>query len=382
MNLTHDQIQILLVEKLSGSITPEDDALIEHLLAADPELNRQWQRLLLELTRLGGSPSSLSEDDAWNKVKISMRPPRAGLARKFGTFRTGGFQAAAAVAFIIMISGAALLWNKRSTPPVARVPAANSTPAIALVLDNGDRILLQRPGIIRLGEWRLQADQQQMKLPTQTGSIPGSATLLVPPTLNYKLALSDGTEVWLNSQSRLRFPLNFQGPKREVFLQGEAYFKVGKDAGHPFIVHTDKTEVAVVGTQFNLNAYEKDSISTALVEGAVITRDSVGHSIRVRPGMQSVYTKANNFLTTSFDEAETLSWLKGVYYFHNTPLKNIAKVLDRWYDVESDFTNTHLQDLTFSGELIKTQSLQSFLDNLNLAEDMHASIHDGRIVFR
>lgn len=373
MHLTNDQIQVLLVEKLSGTIMPEDDSLIEQLLAENPELRKQWLHLQKELSRLGGSPPAISEDDAWEKIKENMQPvPRIPTLRRF----------VAAASIVTLIAGAALLWNRQNTLPVAKIPDAG--PAIALVFDNGNRLLLQHREIIRLGSLRLRADQQQMTLPlpNQANPLPGSATLLVPPTLNYKLSLSDGTEVWLNSQSQLRFPLNFQGPKREVFLQGEAYFKVRKDGDHPFIVHTGKTAVLVVGTQFNLNTYEKDSIATALVEGAVITRDSNGRSVFVGPGMQSVYTTKKGFQTNPFDETETLSWLKGVYYFHDTPLKNIASVLHRWYNKDCDFANTHLSNITFSGQLIKKQSLQSFLDNLNLAKDMHASISDGKIVFR
>lgn len=375
MHLTNDQIQVLLIEKLSGSISPEDDELISRLLTEDPKLQQQWLSLQADLSRLGGSSSSLtsiSEEEAWNKVKANMRSPRILRIRRF----------VAAASVIILVAAAAFLWNRQRTPPIAQSPATPSTPAIALVLDNGNRLLLQHREIIRIGSMEMQADEQQMTLPSTAQTTLSSATLLVPPTLNYKLSLSDGSEVWLNSQSHLRFPLNFQGPKREVFLQGEAYFRISKDAQHPFIVHTEKTEVLVVGTEFNLNTYESDSISTALVAGAVITRDSSGHFIPLHPGLQSVYSATHGFHTKPFDQRETLSWLKGVYYFHNTPLKQIANVLSRWYNAVPNFTNTRLQDLTFSGELIKAQSLQSFLDNLNLAEDIHATISDGKIVFR
>ncbi|HEY6900392.1 MAG TPA: FecR domain-containing protein, partial [Puia sp.] len=229
------------------------------------------------------------------------------------------------------------------------------------------------------GPVELHADPQQMTLPATTTASLQWSTLAVPPTLDYKITLSDGTEVRLNSQTTLRFPLGFQGPKREVYVQGQAWFKVSKDKLHPFIVHTPGTEVLVVGTQFDVNTYEEKE-ETALVEGAVILKHG-STEVAIKPGIMSVYTPGRGFSTSPFDPTELLSWMKGVYYFHNTPLKDLAKLITRWYNVEVQFMNPGLQGKTFSGQIVKGQPLQSFLDNLNLSEDMHGSLRDGKIIF-
>src|SRR5690606_25037817 len=120
----------------------------------------------------------------------------------------------------------------------------------------------------------------------------------VPFKRDYKLILSDGTEVWLNSLSNLRFPFNFIGEKREVFLEGEAYFKVAKDT-KPFIVHVGETDIKVLGTSFNINS-DGTQVITSLVEGSVL--NSAGNeSVLLKPGYQSIFEPLTGFKEQAFD---------------------------------------------------------------------------------
>ena len=127
-------------------------------------------------------------------------------------------------------------------------------------------------------------------------------TLWVPAGESYKIVLSDGTEVWLNAATRLRFPSRFYGKQREVYVEGEAYFKVAKDAAHPFIVHTTLTQVQVLGTSFNINTYEAGNVKTALVEGKVLTKSNDGKSMELTPGYAANYEVAKGFVSGVFDE--------------------------------------------------------------------------------
>lgn len=368
MELSTEQIQVLLIEKMAGSIDEKDNLLIEQLLANDMAVRKLWMDLQQQLSQIGGLPGDISEQNAWQKLSPLLKTPAPG-TRMIKVL-------AVAAALATLVAGAFLL---RSKP--ARKGEEAAQLAVTLAMDNGRRLALQSAQTIQVGNIRFQADQKQMTLPAAKGTTSLWSTLEVPATMDFKMVLSDGSEVWLNSQTRLRFPLAFPGTKREVYVQGEAYFKISKDPSHPFIVHTDRTDVLVVGTQFNVNTYEVDSVETALVDGAVITRCAKGSEVAIRPGLKAVYSEKHGFTTRPFDAAETLSWMKGVYYFHNASLGSLSKILARWYNVEVYFTNNNLQNKTFSGELSKGEKLQVFLDNLNLSEDLHAQLKGGKVFF-
>ena len=374
MQLTSEQIQILLVEKLAGTIEEADNLLLEGLIAEDPAVRQQWQDMQEQLGRLGGVPQGVDEDEAWQKVAAGMRRP----ARTIPMFA----KVTAAAAVILLVVGAVFLVRSKPSDPLAQNYDWKGKPVITLLTDNGQNINIEAAQTIRLGDISARADQKEMVFPVAPAGTAQWSTLAVPSTMDYKLSLPDGTEVWLNAQTRIHFPSGFQGTRREVYVQGEAFFRVSRDQQHPFIVHAGQTEVQVLGTSFNINTYAADCSVTSLVEGAVINRDEHGGEVALRPGTQAVYSADRHFSTQPFDETEVLSWMKGVYYFHNTPLKDISKVISRWYNAEVYFKNTGMQSKTFSGQLDKAKTLQVFLDNLNLSEEMHAAFSDGKVIFQ
>lgn len=375
MELTSDQIQILLVEKLAGTIDEKDNVLIEQLLVTDDQVRKQWLELQQQLEQSGGPRREVDEEESWKKLRpLLQRAPGNG---RVLTMR----RLAAAAAIVLVLATGFLLFHGKTNDESIGERGLTEKPAISLILENGRRIALQRSQTLQVGSVVVQASEKQMTLPLGKGSATEWSTLDVPAAFDYKITLSDGSEVWLNAQSRLRFPFNFQGLKREVYIQGEAYFKVSKDKAHPFIVHTPQTEIQVLGTQFNVNTYKDCKVETALVEGSVITRDAHGSEVAIKPGEEAVYSTRHGFSTQPFDSTEVLAWMSGVYYFHNTTLKNLSRVLARWYNVEVDCRNPDLLHKTFTGKLVKGQQIQAFLDNLNLALDLHAVISNGKVVF-
>jgi len=374
MQLTSEQIQILLVEKLAGTIEEGDDLLLEGLIAGDPAVRRQWLDMQQQLAQLGGAPQGVNEEEAWQKVEAEMRRP----ARTIPIFA----KITAAAAVVLLVVGAVFLVRKKPANPLAGEFEWKGKPVITLFTANGQNVNIEAAQTIRLGDISARADRKEMVFPIAATGTAQWSTLAVPSTMDYKLSLPDGTGVWLNAQTRIYFPSSFQGPRREVYVQGEAFFRVSKDQQHPFIVHTNQTEVQVLGTSFNINTYATDCSVTSLVEGAVVNRDGHGSEVALRPGTQAVYSSEHRFSTQPFDETEVLSWMKGIYYFHNTPLKDISKVISRWYNADVYFNNANLQSKTFSGQLDKANTLQVFLDNLNLSEEMHAALSDGKVIFQ
>ncbi len=177
--------------------------------------------------------------------------------------------------------------------------------------------------------------------------------------------MSDGSEVWLNSSSSLRFPLHFSDSVREVFLQGEAFFKVAKNAKHPFVVHSPGAAIHVLGTSFNVHAYHSRQAIVSLVEGSVKT-SAKAHSVEttLKPGLEAVIDSAQQTRVRSFKQATTLSWMKGLYYFHDKPLAEIGEVLQRWFGLTMIFNDPSLSRLPVTGAIEKDQPLTDFLSSL------------------
>jgi ferric-dicitrate binding protein FerR (iron transport regulator) len=208
------------------------------------------------------------------------------------------------------------------------------------------------------------------------------STLVIPSKLNYRIVLSDGTQVWLNSVSSLRFPFSFLGKTREVYLTGEAFFKVAKNAAHPFIVHTGQTDVKVLGTEFNVNTYHADETVTSLVEGSVSTSGQDKQSIHLQPGYQAVYTSGAGFQAQPFDPAIELAWMNDIYYFHNTKLHDISDVLLRWFDVKVVFDNPAKADEAFSGAIQKNKPIDVFIQNIKASAGVTAILKEGVLHIR
>ena len=191
--------------------------------------------------------------------------------------------------------------------------------------------------------------------------------LTIPRGGQYFVQLSDGTQVYLNSESQLKYPVHFiEGQTRKVELvYGEAYFDVSPSTEHKgakFKVINNAQEVEVLGTEFNINAYKDDpNIYTTLVEGKVVVANNDSKQSLVPNQQFKLNTETNNFSVTKVDVNEFISWKDGVFQFVNKPLKDIMKVLSRWYDVDIIFENKDMESLEFIGTLNKNQSIEEVL---------------------
>ena len=177
-------------------------------------------------------------------------------------------------------------------------------------------------------------------------------TLIVPRGGQYTLQLEDGTRIWVNADSRLRYPTRFSGPERIVELSGEAYFEVAKDAKRPFIVRTRGQSVKVYGTSFNVEAYsDEPQERTTLATGSVGVTCG-GKEIRLIPGRQAVAdVEAGTMFVRTVDPSVVCSWHTGVLAVENERLENILARLSRWYDVGFIYRNDELRNLHFTGDL-------------------------------
>ena len=196
-----------------------------------------------------------------------------------------------------------------------------------------------------------------------------SNELVIPRGGENTVILADGTTVHLNAGSKLTYPVRFAGKRRVVALEGEAYFDVVKDETRPFIVQTHLGEVTVLGTAFNINAYTDASVYTTLVHGKVQFSSSSIGTIILSPGEQAVVS-ANGSEKRMVDLDEYVGWVDGRYVFNNRPLGEIMQTFERWYDIQVYYETPHLRDITYSGNLKRYGTINSFLDALELTGDL------------
>lgn len=189
-------------------------------------------------------------------------------------------------------------------------------------------------------------------------------TLFVPNGGVYQIKLPDGTKVWLNSATSLKFPERFVGDKREVTLYGEAYFEVTKDK-KPFIVTTNTASVTVLGTQFNVCSYIEDTyFSSTLVEGSVKLSSTLNDNSEVlKPFQRAVITKGEDVIDLKpVDVKIYTSWKNGKFVFERESLEHILIKMSRWYDVDIVFENENLKNQTFTGVAYKNKSIENLLN--------------------
>ncbi len=198
-------------------------------------------------------------------------------------------------------------------------------------------------------------------------------TVRVPVGGEYKMTLSDGTQVWLNSETEIRFPVYFSADKREVFLKGEAYFKVAHNAKKPFIANLDRGSIEVLGTEFNVCAYddEQDMVTT-LVNGSVkftVGSDKKGQVLK--PNQQVTYNKnTNESILKDVDTYPFIAWKEGKFYFKSMELDKILRQLERWYNFELFYKNEDLKHYKFRGVILKELSFNEALKIIEETTDI------------
>ncbi len=189
-------------------------------------------------------------------------------------------------------------------------------------------------------------------------------TLKVPTGGFYQLELSDGTRVWLNAESELKFPVRFGVGEREVYLKGEAYFDVQKDTSRHFVVYLKESNVTVLGTSFNIKAYgDEDYIYTTLVEGQVrFTSEKEHEELTLQPGMQSVLNlKSGKTELKKVEVEQFTAWRQGRFVFPSTTLEDLMNQLKRWYDIDVIYLVPEVKGYEFRGAINRDMDLKNVL---------------------
>lgn len=207
--------------------------------------------------------------------------------------------------------------------------------------------------------------------------------LITPKGGEYTLVLADGTKVWVNAATEIRYPVKFIKGERRVQLEGEAYFEVAKNPTKPFIVEVDGMEVKVYGTKFNVNTRRSDRMQTTLVEGSVSVKPDGKPEVMLEPNQQAVFNKLSGQVAIQeVDVMPYVSWHLGNYFFENKSVGEILDELSLWYDIKVFFMNDEVRGERFSGYLPRYGEIEKLLGLIEKTSHVRFEIKGKVIVVR
>lgn len=244
---------------------------------------------------------------------------------------------------------------------------APGTNKAILILANGDVVTLDSAGnqVINQGQTIVRQKNGQLEYAVKGNSeAVVYNTLTVPRGGQFNIVLPDGSRVWLNAASSMRYPTAFNGDRREVELQGQGYFEVAPNARQPFFVKVNNLEVQVLGTSFDIMAYaDEKSINTTLVEGLVNVKNGTTEQ-RLKPGQQAIVDPATgSMVVRQADVDQVIAWKTGFFEFDNASLGTILRQLARWYDIDISYNQTGNERL-FGGRISRSLPLSDILHML------------------
>ncbi|MFH4966385.1 FecR family protein [Gaetbulibacter sp. M235] len=283
-----------------------------------------------------------------------------------------------------------VLYNiKDSSPTIVNNTIEPGTDKATLTLEDGSIIALEKGNTYQMKN--ANSNGEEIVYEAGKGHTKEIAYnyLTIPRGGQFHLILSDSTEIWLNSESQLKYPVTFSEEKtRQIeLIYGEAYFNVSPSSKHhgtKFKVHTGGQEVEVLGTEFNIKAYkDEDNIYTTLVEGKIEISNKEKSEI-LKPNQQSIIGKTNsNIIIKKVEVYSAISWKNGVFNFKGMSLRQMCKVLSRWYDVEFVIENPNLQNIAFVGVIRKELSIDEILSSMIKSSQISSyEINDKTVIIK
>ena len=389
MNTT-DQIPLLIAKKIKGVITPDELEILNGWLNESDENKQVYQKLLNDgylLERLD-EYNRFDSKKAWSSLEKTL-VDNSGSRRLWPHI----FMKYAAILLPVIMASAIIIYyiSDKEDKEISEIEdiILPGTLKATLVLADGSKVDLEKENAtkeIQQGETQIMNDQRSLTYKKQdneqrTGELIYNE-LITPIGGTYRVVLSDQTAIVLNAGSSLRFPVEFNEEKRQVFLTGEAYFDVQHD-GRPFSVTCDGMDVQVLGTTFNISAYSDDDfISTTLVEGSVrVSSGELSIQKILKPEDQAVFDKQEiQFEIKNVDTSLYTSWVDGKFEFSNESLDVVMRKLSRWYDFEYEFKNINSKDYHFSARISNDQQISTILDMLEMTTDVRFEVNDRKIV--
>lgn len=289
----------------------------------------------------------------------------------------------AAVAVVLLAIGISLFVRDKQEiiPDVVPTVLPGNYKAI-LFMDNGDRVELSDSMQITLEQGILASNNQLEYGNSDKELVSVYHTLKIPRGGEYRLKLSDGTVVFLNSESELRYPVNFSANSREVELKGEAFFEVVADHQRPFTVKAEQVHVKVLGTSFNINTYDKEYIETILVQGVIeIQVDDNDQGWLLKPNELARFDRKNNSMEVrEVDILPYVTWKEGHFLFKNQSMEKIMDIIARWYDIKVEFQDEAIKTLHFTGDIRRHADISIILKALTSSVNVNYKLNGRELI--
>lgn len=365
---------------LEGRVKPED-----------AEWRRIWRerdfaevrRVLLEVGMMGREEVEFDKEKMWRVLESYRR--KGGERRRIA----GAWRWVAVILLPLLLGGTIwiVLGDKQERPVVSEAALEAGHPQAVLILTRGERIDLTSgrtdslPGQVGVNVLRDSARGVVYERREEQAENPEYNTLVVPRQGEFQVVLADGSKVYLNSESEIRYPTFFAGGERRVFLKGEAFFEVASDTSRPFIVEVGEMDVRVLGTRFNVNAYAPErAIRTTLVSGKVRVSDREDKAaVILEPGQQAVWKK-DGLTTREVDALAVSAWVDGKFYFEEgMTLEEITEQLQRWYDIDFFFASERVKRFVFAGMIKKEYTANEIFSMIEKAARVKFTVN-GRTV--
>lgn len=298
----------------------------------------------------------------------------------------------AATILVLCVIGVTIWMNELKQNEANQLAQVTIEPGRAkalLVLDDGQEIelddhktskVLEESGIVIVND----SSRVEYRPASRMGEKEVMNKIIVPTGGEYNLILSDGTRVYLNAESVITFPKHFTGERREVTLEGEAYFHVTASKEHPFIVKTKDMDVMVTGTEFNLKAYPDEmNVQTTLLQGVVTVFSGFEkkEKVEIKPNQQAEWCRRSvKMRVREVDPDLFMAWKNGRFIFRQDRLEDIMRTLARWYGVEVVYLDESVKSMLFAGKLDRSEEITPILDVLRTTDKLSVDVKGKKIV--
>ena len=378
-NEIDEKLLAYLLDELDDVGREEVKAWLEES-EGNKEYFREFQRVYLEF-QWGVYAREVKSD--FNLLRKKLRK-RSSLQVWYGV--------AAAVVILLSVGGI-LLWNsgeieEKPVQVAKKVTIQPGKSQAILVLSSGEEVAMgnvsrqleEKDGtsVVVSETGRISYQSAEGKGGTTKDTARVMNRLVIPRGGEFNLTLSDGTRVWLNAETELRYPVQFNGKERVVYLKGEAYFEVSKNKEKPFLVQVDDMSVKVYGTAFNVNTYNK--IETVLVTGSVGMNQG-GKEVLLKPNQKGVFDQVSGKITVEdVDVLAYVSWKNGDFIFRNESLNSIMDKLSRWYGLEVLYQDAGLQDVRLSGNLKRYKDVRELFVSFEKISDARFKVQGNKVI--
>ena len=380
MNADNEKIKRIIVKSVLGTLTEEENFVLEEWFQENDRNRVLYQKLssTVELKHKYKQYENIDVAGAFrrNQRRLYQNVPNRVLKRILPY----------AAVVLLLFGGVFCFLMNRSGEVREEVPVALSAGGkyAELILANGQKVDLHEGMEMKLRERssNIQVKGNVVYYEENKDSVTlGEYNMIRTPLGGeYSLTLADGTKVWLNAMSELRYPVAFGEGVREVELKGEAYFEVEKNEGKPFIVKTDEFNVRVLGTSFNISAYLDSPLAhTTLCSGHVRINDRTnpGKEVDILPGEQLLFHRDNREISVrEVDTDVFVSWREGFFQFDNNTVEEVFTILQRWYNIQVFYANVEVRQELFTGKLPRFDNLQIIIDLIERVSDLKIEVRD------